>query len=100
MYRGTTPTITFTLPFDTSRITALNICFSQQGRIVLEKGLNECTLSENKIQTTLSETDTLSFDSEKEIVEMQLRVGFEEIRAASNIMFFSVERILKDGVLE
>lgn len=100
MYRGTTPTITFTLPFDSNRITALNLCFAQQGVVVLEKDLGDCLLAENTVQAVLTEAETLLFDANKGMMEIQMRVGFGEARLASNIMRVSVERILKDGCLQ
>ncbi len=99
MYRGTTPTITFTLPLDGSRITALNLCFVQQGEIILEKDLAACRIDGNTLQVTLTEKETLLFDDKKGMVEMQLRIGCNNTRMASNIMRVSVERILKDGCL-
>ena len=99
MYRGTTPTITFTLPFESSRITALNLCFAQQDTVVLEKGLADCNLEGNTLKVSLTERETLLFDTKKGMVEMQLRIGCGDARMASNIMQASVERILKDGCL-
>lgn len=100
MYRGTTPTITFTLPLDCGRITALNLCFVQQEQIVLEKNLQDCAINENALSVMLTEAETLLFDSKKGMVEMQLRIGCGATRMASNIMRLSVDRILKDGCLE
>ena len=99
MYRGTTPTFTFTLPFDGDGITALNLCFVQQGEILLEKDLDACAVDGNVISTALTEAETLLFDAQKGMVEMQLRIGCGGARLASNIMRVSVERILKDGLL-
>ena len=100
MYRGTTPTISFTLPVDSSRITALNLCFAQQGEVVLEKNLDACRLEKDTLQVSLTEKETLLFDDKKGIAEMQLRIGCGDTRMVSNIMRLSVERILKDGCLE
>ena len=100
MYRGTTPTITFTLPFDGSRITALNLCFAQQGEVILEKNLGACKLERNTLQVSLTEQETLLFDAKKGMADMQLRIGCGDSRMASNIMQISVEQILKDGCLE
>lgn len=100
MYRGTTPTFIFKLPFAGDQITALNLCFAQRGQTVLEKTLNACAVGEDTVQVTLTEEETLLFDSQKGMVEMQLRVGCGGSRLASNIMRVSVERILKDGCLE
>ena len=100
MYRGTTPTITFTLPFSGKQITALNLCFVQQGQILLEKQLNDCVVEDNMLRVYLTENETLLFRADRGMVEMQLRIGCGETRMASNIMCISVERILKDGCLE
>lgn len=99
MYRGTTPTITFTLPFDGSQITVLNLCFVQQDEIVLEKVLTDCTVKGKLLQVALTEQETLQFDADKGMVELQLRIGCGDARMASNVMRISVERILKDGCL-
>ena len=99
MYRGTTPTITFTLPLLGSTITALHLSFAQNGELVLEKGLADCLLADNTLQVTLTEQETLLFEAEKGMVEMQLRIGCGEVRMASNIMHLTVDRILKDGCL-
>ena len=99
MYRGTTPTITFTLPFDGGNITALHLCFAQRGEIVLEKDLYACEIKGNTLQVALTEEETLRFDAGA-MVEMQLRVGCGETRLVSNIMLLSVKPILKEGCLE
>lgn len=100
MYRGTTPTFTFTLPFDCERITLLNLSFAQQGIVILEKDLKDCRMEKDTLQVGLTETETLLFDSKKGMVEMQLRIGCGDTRMVSNIMQVSVSRILKDGCLE
>lgn len=100
MYRGTTPTFTFTLPFNCNQITALSVCFAQQKQVVVEKALYDCVVKENTLSVGLTEAETLKFDQDKGLVEMQLRVGCGKARMASNIMQVSVDRILKDGCLE
>ena len=99
MYRGTTPTLTFTLPFESHRITGLNLSFAQQEQVLLEKTLPDCVAEGNTLQVTLTEAETLLFDDQKGMVEMQLRVGCGKSRMASKVMRICVERILKDGCL-
>ena len=99
MYRGTTPTLTFTLPIAGKSITALNLSFAQKGQLLLEKTLADCLVEDTALQVTLTEQDTLLFDDKQGMVEMQLRVGCGKTKMASNIMRMSVERILKDGCL-
>lgn len=99
MRRGTTPTLTFTLPFEAGMITACNIAFAQAKRLVLEKKLADCEVDGQTLRVTLTEEDTLRFTA-CDSVEIQLRVGIGESRLASNIIRTSVFSILKDGVLE
>lgn len=100
MYRGTTPTLTFTLPFDCSNITALSVAFAQNEQVVFEKVYKDCVLDGNKVVVTLAEEDTLLLDCHKREVEIQLRVGCGASKMASRIIKTSVDRILKDGCLE
>lgn len=37
MYRGTTPTLKFTLPFDTSTLDAVWVTIAQGGKIIINK---------------------------------------------------------------
>jgi len=97
MKRGTTPTLTFTLPFDTEDITKLNLSFSQKGIIVLEKTLSDLTAEDNKITYTMTEAETLALSSGQ--LKMQLRIGFSNKRMVSQEIVTSVESIIKDGVL-
>ena len=99
MIRGTTPTLTFTLPIEADTITLLNIAFSQRRRIVFEKSLDDVEVYDNTITLTLSETETLKLMSDGSDVEIQLRVGVGDVRLASEIFRVSVDRILKDGIL-
>lgn len=99
MFRGTTPTFTFTLPFECNQITALSVCFAQKKEVVLEKELGNCSVKDKTVSVTLTEEKTLLFQHEKGAVEIQLRVGCGDARLASNIILVSVERILKDGCL-
>ena len=99
MIRGTTPTLTFTLPIQADTITLLNIAFSQRRRIVFEKRLAEVETYENTIKVTLSEAETLKLMSDGSDLEIQLRVGVGDGRFASKIFRDSVDRLIKDGLL-
>lgn len=99
MIRGTTPTITFHIPFDTSEIDALSVAFAQKGEVVINKDLDAVALDGNSIIVNLSETDTLMLDASKVFVEMQIRIRMGDKAMASQIMTEKVERILKDGAI-
>lgn len=101
MRRGTTPTHTFNLDgtFDTDKITLLNLAYSQEGNIILEKSLKDCVIEPQKIIVNLTEDDTLLFKNKDALIEIQMRIGIGEERYASNIFRVKVEKLLKDGDL-
>ena len=100
MYRGTTPTITFETDCNCSTFEMLEIAFAQGEDVIFVKKLDDCVIDGNKIRVTLSEEDTLLFDSHKGHVKMQIRAGIGNKRISSNIMQATAKRILKDGCLE
>ena len=73
MIRGTTPTHTFNIPFDTSMVKEVKILYAQDDVKLLEKKNGDCTLAGQSISVTLSQEDTFLFDSKKP-VEIQIRV--------------------------
>jgi len=99
MFRGNTETFKFVLPFYASEITKLDIAFTQDGTIIVNKGLSDCTLEGKNVKVTLSEAETLLFDSNKRVAQVQLRVGIGTTRMASQIITFNIGPILKNGAL-
>lgn len=53
MYRGTTPTFTFTLPIECETISKLSVAFKQGGELLFERGLPDVTMSGNVLSCTL-----------------------------------------------
>lgn len=100
MRRGTTPTHTFTLPFDCSEITTLNIAYAQGDEVIVEKTLSDCEIDGNTLSVTLAEEETLLFDCKKRCAEIQIRVAQGVKKFASDIFKVPVDRILKEGCLE
>lgn len=98
MYRGTTPTLTFELPFESSDLTIVNIVFCQNGSILIEKTLEDCTVSGDTLSVTLTEAETLSLNSNYR-VEIQMRCACGDTRLCSDIVRIPVGSILKDGEL-
>lgn len=98
MYRGTTPTLTFTLPIEAATITALNIALAQRGRVVVSRDLDGVETDGRKITMTLTEEETLRLYADVEL-QIQVRVGVGAARMASQVFTVPVERILRDGAL-
>lgn len=76
MIIGTTPTHTFTLPYDTNLIKDLVITYSQYDNMVFQKSLSDCALSGNKIAVNLSKEDTMKLKDD--IYDIQIEVTTQE----------------------
>ena len=102
MYRGTTPTHIFKTKTDLREAVELFITYKQNGKVLVEKSIGDVNIEEDSITTTLTQEETLSFDSIGS-VEMQIRVRFEgdpiDKALASNIIKRPVGAILKEGVI-
>lgn len=95
--RGSTPTNIFNVNIDLTGATVF-VTYSQNNKVVIEKTGNDLTVSSDKIETTLSQTDTLALQSGR--TEIQIRYVMSNGTAdASNIIVVDAQRILKDGVI-
>lgn len=98
--RGTTPTNKFNVSMDLTEATVLYITYSQLGKTVIEKTLEDVTeITAESVSVKLTQEDTLLLKAAAQ-VEIQIRAGFggeNGDRVRSNIMVAEVERILKDG---
>jgi hypothetical protein len=100
MIRGTTPTHTFNIPFDTSLVDEVKITYAQEDEIVLTKGTSDCVLDGSTIQVTLSQEDTFKFDQNKFSVQIQLRILTKSGEVlASIIEHVGLSKCLDDEVL-
>lgn len=98
MYRVTTPTHKFIVPFNASTIDKLILTYSQAGNTVLEKRENEVTFSGKTVVVTLTQEETARFDIRYK-VDVQLRVKIGEKVIASNILTISVDKVLNEEVM-
>ena len=100
MIRGTTPTITFNLPFQANLITNCEVYFAQDGVMKVVKYKDACEMSGKTLSVKLSQAETLLLDPEIQ-VEMQVRMVFEDGSVeATNIVRGNVGRILKGGEID
>ena len=99
MYRGTTPTLRFALPFDTNLVQKAYITFYQQDRKQIEKQLSDCQIVNNQLVVTLTQEETLRFVTNVPLL-MQARVVLSDGRVlASKVVRTVVHDILKEGVI-
>lgn len=70
---GTTPTHTWTLPFDASLVAEARAIYKQSGEEILRKETEHFTMEGQKLSVTLSQEETFRFDC-RIPVKIQLRV--------------------------
>lgn len=102
MRRGTTPTLTFTTPYEASLIDGGFLTFRQGKRAVLDISLTDeaVTIEDEAISVTLTQEQTLMFSSDDGFVQAQIRAHLVSNKAvASNIVQVPIGAILKNGVI-
>lgn len=72
MRRYTTPTHTFTVPFDTVIIKSMNIIYSQNDIPVVTKEIKDCECNGNTIKVQLTQEETAMLDCKKHFAEVQI----------------------------
>lgn len=103
MIKGTTPILHFNLPIETSTIKAVEVMVryvDNNKEVTIIKTLEDCELGEKALTTMLTQEETLKIPAPS-IVEVQLRVlTVDGVALASAIFTTTVERLLKEGVIE
>ena len=100
MFRGTTPTLEFEIPFDTSLIDELFVTITQANVVTVEKDRSQCELSGNVITVKLTQKDTLIFKNKYfgGAARLQVRIKMLNGEAlASDIIDLEIGEILKEG---
>ena len=83
MRRGTTPTHTFDIPMTKEEIRNLRITYAQNGKVVLEKKLDEVTIQDEQIVLNLTQEETLKFKANV-YAYVQIRILTNEEKVFSN----------------
>ena len=100
MRKGTTPTVMFALPFDTSEIKYCEVCFAQKDIPILVKDTDECTLSGIYLSVDLTQEETLMFNN-KDDLQVQIRFIFTDGTVdATTIFTDKVHKLLKGGTID
>lgn len=99
MPRGTTPTHTWTLPFDASLVKAARAVYKQNGVKVVCKETADFVMEGNTIKTTLTQEETLRISCDFP-VRIQLRILTQDGTAMKTPVYVkSVRECLDDEVL-
>lgn len=98
MIRGTTPTHTFTLPFDTGELDSVYITYAQAGKTKIEKSIEDCMRDGNRLSVQLTQEETLSLTSGYMTdIQIAARVGGTVMR--SQIIQVQTHKILKEEAI-
>ena len=96
MYRGTTPTNVFRTDVNLENASVLFVSYKQNGKVVLEKSLEDVSIKKTLVTVNLTQKETLLFQDG--IVTIQIRAKFPDNTAiASNLIRTTAEEIVKDG---
>ena len=100
MRKGTTPTLTFRLPFEVDLLSNAKVTFSQGGNVILEKKLCDCDASQNLLSVTLSQEETFLFECDS-VAQVQLRCVTPTGEAFASAVFTTfIARSLDSEVLQ
>ncbi len=101
MRRATTPTHTFTFPetVGVGSVTSILISYSQRGRNILEKTLDDVIIDteNNAFNVKLTQTETDLFAPGKALV--QVRVKTNDAALASQMIWLTIKPVLNSEVM-
>jgi hypothetical protein len=98
--RGTTPTHTFQIPFNTNLLKEIRISYAQRDAVVVEKTTEDCKLDGMNITVKLTQEETLRF-SENVVAALQLRVLLNDGNVlATPVLRLDVGELLQDEVIQ
>ena len=97
--RGTTPTMTFGLPFDTEQLEVGFVTVQQNGTTIFEKPLDACNCDGKTVTARFEQEDTLKLasDGSAEIRLVVKTVGGERLETKPTIK--RVINTSKEGVI-
>ena len=99
IFPGTTPTLSFTLPFDPALLAEAWITLQQSATDTITKTLSDCEIDKNKLSFTLTQEETLKLIPNAQIL-IQMRVRFADgSAAASRVIRVDAAYILTGGVI-
>lgn len=96
MHRGTTPTNIFRTDVDLTNASVLFITYKQNGKVILEKTIDDVSIHGEIVEVRLSQRETLLFS--EGIVTIQIRAKFQDGSViASSLIRTNAREILKEG---
>lgn len=100
MFRGSTPTHKFYIPFSVDVIDKVLIAYAQNDNVLFVKEVDSSKMDGQSITVKLTQDETLLFDCFKRIVQIQLKIktlGGDVL--ISKMTLVDLERCLFDEVI-
>lgn len=99
MRQGTTPTHIFHTSMSLSEAEVIYITYEQGGETVVDKSIEDMTVTDEMVQVTLTQEETLAFNL-RDAVRIQIRARFADGTAvACQVIETLAEEVLKEGVI-
>lgn len=96
--RGTTPTHIFEVDVDLTSAVVMYISYKQFDKVVLEKTLEDITVTATQLTVRLTQEETLLFKDG--LVEIQIRARLADDSALkSDVIKTDADKLIKDGVI-
>lgn len=101
MRRGTTPRLTFTIPYTAGMIASGYLTFKQNRRVILDVPFSDDSIEvvDNAVRITLTQEQTLAMSHESTVKAQIRMVLAPDTAVASNIVEIPIGAILKEGVI-
>lgn len=103
MIRGTTPSLFFNLPFESTEIQSAEITLEYvdaNKKVLIVKTLEDCELGEKSIGARLTQEETLQIPAPSKVY-VQLRIlNTDNVALATVPIEVTVRRLLTEGVIE
>lgn len=99
MRKGSTPTHTFTMPPETAgKISAVEITYTQNKQVILQKREQDCTIEGDVVSVTLSQEETFLFKDDVNVhIQIRIKVGGKVI--PSDVIRVSCDECLSSEVI-
>lgn len=96
IYKGTTPSLSFTLPYTKEEISKMSMVFVQQNKVKIKKVKDDFNSTDNIYVINLTQQETNLFDSHYEVVaqlKLQLESSKKVLISNEDDMKFIVKKI-------
>lgn len=98
--RGTTPHLTFTLPFDASMVAKAKLVIKQGDTLLLRKNTADCALQGNTLTARLSRAETLQLpEDERVFVQLEIETPVGDSLVTAPVTLYTGQLLDEEALL-